>query len=186
MANKVKFGLSNVHYALITYANDGTLSYGTPVALQGAVNLSLDASGDQTDFYADNINFFSTFANQGYTGTLEVAMLTESFLTDILGEVADTNGALYEDASVTPNEFALGFQIEGDDKGRRVWLYRCTCARPSVNAETKTETIDPNTDELDLTVMPRLSDQRVKIAMTETNANTAEYSAFFSDVYEAQ
>lgn len=186
MANKVKFGLSNVHYAKITYASDGTLSYGTPVALNGAVNLSLDANGDQTDFFADNIAYFSTFANQGYTGSLEVAMITDDFKTNILGEVADTNGALYEDASVTPSEFALGFQIQGDDKNRKMWLYRCTCARPSLTADTKTETIEPNTDTLDLTVMPRLSDSRVKIGMTETATNTAEFASFFSDVYEAQ
>lgn len=186
MANKVKFGLSNVHYAKITYASDGTLSYGSSVAINGSVSLNLDQSGDSTNFFADNINYFSTFSNQGYTGTLEVAMLPESFLTDILGEVADTNGALYEDASVTPSEFALGFQVQGDDKNRKMWLYRCTCARPSLTADTKTETIEPNTDTLDLTVMPRLSDSRVKIGMTETATNTAEFASFFSDVYEAQ
>lgn len=184
--NKVKFGLSNVHYSLITYAADGTLSYGTPVAIPGSVSLDLSSSGDQTDFFADNISYFSTFANQGYTGTLEVAMLTEDFLTDIMGEVVDTNGALVEDASVTPKEFALGFQIQGDDKNRKVWLYRCTCARPSVSAETKTETIEPNTDTLDLTVMPRLSDNLVKIAMTESASNTTAFNGFFSSVYEAQ
>lgn len=185
MANKVKFGLSNVHYSVITYAG-GTESYSTPVALKGAVNLSLDASGDQTDFFADNVNYFSTFANQGYTGTLEVAMLDDTFLTTILGQTTDTNGAVLETTNDIQKEFALGFQIDGDDKNRRVWLYRCTCARPSVNAETKTETTDPNTDELDLTIMPRLSDSAVKIAMTETSGNTADYTAFFGSVYEAQ
>lgn len=185
MANKVKFGLSNVHYALIT-DNGGTISYGTPIALNGAVNLSLDASGDQTDFYADNITYFSTYANQGYSGSLEVAMLDDTFLTTILGLTTDTNGALVEDSSVTPKEFALGFQIQGDDKNRKVWLYRCTCARPSVNAETKTETIEPNTDTLDLTVMPRLSDNLVKIQMTESASNTTAFSSFFESVYEAQ
>lgn len=185
MANKVKFGLSNVHYALIT-DNGGTISYGTPIALNGAVNLSLDASGDQTDFFADNISYFSTYANQGYSGSLEVAMLDETFLTTILGYTTDTNGALVENASVTPKEFALGFQIQGDDKNRKVWLYRCTCARPSVNAETKTETIEPNTDTLDLTVMPRLSDNLVKVQMTESASNTTAFASFFESVYEAK
>ena len=185
MANKVKFGLSNVHYALIT-DNGGTLSYGTPTALNGAVNLSLDASGDQTDFFADNIAYFSTFANQGYSGSLEMAMLDDTFLTTILGMTTDTNGAITEDASVTPREFALGFQIQGDDKNRKVWLYRCTCARPSVTADTKTETIEPNTDTLDLTVMPRLSDNLVKVQMTESASNTTAFASFFDSVYEAQ
>lgn len=183
MANKVKFGLSNVHYSVITYSG-GTEVYSTPVALKGSVSLNLDSSGEQTDFFADNISFFSTYANQGYSGTLEVAMLDDTFLTDVLGQTIDDNGAILEKADDSIKEFALGFQIEGDDKNRRVWFYRCTCARPSMNAETKTETIDPNTDELDLTIMPRISDQAVKIALTDDGG--AEYSGWFSDVYEAQ
>lgn len=181
MPNKVKFGLSNVHWALIN--GNG---YDSVNALPGAVNLDLSSSGEQTDFFADNISFFSTFANQGYSGTLEVAMLDETFLTTILGYTTDTNGALVEDASVTPKEFALGFQIQGDDKNRKVWLYRCTCARPSVTASTKTETIEPNTDTLDITIMPRLSDNLVKIQMTESASNTTAFASFFESVYEAQ
>ena len=33
--NKVKFGLSNVHYALQTMDSDGNLTFGTPKPLPG-------------------------------------------------------------------------------------------------------------------------------------------------------
>ena len=61
MANKVKFGLSNVHIAPITYSGSN-VTYGTIFELPGAVNLSLDPAGESADFYADNTKYFSDYA----------------------------------------------------------------------------------------------------------------------------
>ena len=52
--NKIKFNLKNVHVAVLTKAN-GEYTYGTPVALPGAVSLSMEAEGESNPFYADGI-----------------------------------------------------------------------------------------------------------------------------------
>ena len=190
MANKVKFGLSNVHIAKITRATDQqgnpTITYGTPFALPGAVNLTLDAEGDSADFFADNTKYFSSAANNGYSGSLEVALINDQFRADILGETADTKGAYVENKDDTIADFALGFQIEGDSKGRRFWFYNVSANRPSTASQTIESSKEPVTDTLDITASARITDGNVKVFMEESATNTTEYNGFFTAVYEAQ
>lgn len=182
MANKIKYGLSNVYYAVATDDGTGTLTYATPVAWKGAVSLSLDASGDKNDFYADNVIYYTTTANNGYEGDLETALIPDSFRTDVLGETADTKGFNVEYADAKPKEFALLFQFEGDDKATRHCLYRCVASRPGVNGQTKEEAIEPQTESVTITAMPRISDNVVKAKCPYTA--TTPYNAWFSTVQE--
>ena len=48
--NKVKFNICNVHYAKITRDNNGNVTFATPVALPGAVSISLDPTGEPESF----------------------------------------------------------------------------------------------------------------------------------------
>ena len=55
--NKVTFGLSNVHIGKYEVGSDGTVTLGTPMALPGAVSLSLDPETLEIEFYADNVKY---------------------------------------------------------------------------------------------------------------------------------
>ena len=184
MGNKVKFGLSNVHYAKMNIANDGTISYDTPVAIPGAVKLSLDAEGEETPFYADNVKYFNSYANNGYSGELEIADIPESFRTDILGEIQDSNGALIEKADAKVSPFALMYQIDGDSKNRRCVYYNTTVSRPSTEANTIEGNKEVSTDKLSITTSARTSDNKVRAILEESETNTAVYNAFYDSVYE--
>lgn len=117
--NKVKFGLSNVHWAKITQWGadaDGTPTvpvYGESMRLPGAVSLSIDANGENENFYADDSVYYVINNNSGYEGDLEVALVTTEFATEILGEILDNNGVLVEKNTAEPSQFALMFEFSG-------------------------------------------------------------------------
>ena len=181
-ANKVKFGLSQLYYAILT-ETDGEYSWATPVAIPGAVSISLDPSGETSTFRADNIDYYVTASNNGYEGDLEVAMLPESFRRDVLGETStETDNVLIENANTRPKRIALLFQFEGDQSGTRHVLYNCSTTRPSVSSQTTDETIEPVTETVTITASP-LSDGVVK-ASTNAQTTTTVYNAWFTKVYE--
>lgn len=182
--NKVKFGLSNVHVAKMIKGEDGAITYDTPFKIPGAVNLSLDAEGDNEPFYADNIKYFESFANNGYSGELEIAKIPDEFLKEILGQKIDSIGGVLENINDKITPFAFMYQIEGDVTGTRFCYYNATVSRPSTEASTTEDTKKPNTDTLSITTSARedTGDVRYKLALSDTNKT--EYNAFFNTVPE--
>ena len=182
--NKIKFGLSNVHIAKMNIGEDGAITYGTPFKVPGAVNLSLDAEGESEPFYADNMKFWESFANNGYSGELEIAKLPEEFETEILGQTKDSNGAIIENINDTISPFAFMYQIEGDQTGTRFCYYNTTVSRPSTEAATTEDTKTPNTDTLSITTSARTDTGDVRSKLPYSKENKEIYNKFFDKVYE--
>ena len=111
--NKVKFNICNVHYALITVSEEGEVTFGTPVAMPGAVSLSLEPNGEPSNFYADGYAYYTISNNMGYEGDLELAMVPESFRTDVLREKLDAKGVLIENSDAELALFALLLSLTG-------------------------------------------------------------------------
>ena len=181
-SNKVKFGLKNCYYAIATLAADGTVTYGTPVAMPGAVSLSLDAEGDNDPFYADDSVYYMVSNNNGYSGDFELALIPESFLTDVMHETEDANGVIVENKDVEPEHFALLFEFSGDQRKIRHCMYYCSATRPSVTGSTKEDSTEVQTEALSLTVSP-LPSGIVKVK-TGTNTTDEVYNGWYSAVYE--
>lgn len=180
--NKVKFNIKNVHYAkLIKNEETGAITFATPVAMPGAVSLSLDPNGEPSVFYADGYAYYTISNNQGYEGDLELAMVPESFRTDILKESLDNNNVLVEDATVETEAFALLFEFDGDVKQIRHVLYNCTAARPTIESSTNEEEIEVKTETLSIKAAP-LSGGFVKARTSDTTSEAA-YEGWYSAVY---
>lgn len=186
--NRVQFGLKNAHFAPLTVKTNEEgvveVEYETPIRIPGAVSLALTPRGELTEFYADDMLYYSAAANDGYDGTLSIAVVPEQFAIKALGEVKDEDdGVLTEKADAEQKPFALMFEFDGDKKATRHVLYSCSANRPTINAETKTNSKEPQPNELTFISSARESDLNVK---TKTTVDTKEtvYDNWYQKVYE--
>lgn len=183
--NKIQYGIKNAHYVVITEGADGTYTYGTPVKYPGATALTLTPKGETTEFYADDILYYSATSNQGYDGTITLAVITEAFRKDVLGEVQEgADGVLTELSTAKPKKVAWLFEFDGDAKATRHALYNCSVSRPGASGSTKTTSAEPGTTELTFVASPRPTDSKVKSSTTSTTTD-AVYNAWYTSVYNA-
>lgn len=179
--NKVKFNLKNAHYAMLTVDEDGNATYGTPVALPGAVSISLDANGEPENFYADGVAYYVINNNMGYDGDLELAMIPESFRVDALGEVQDDKKVLIENANTELSSFALLFEFDGDVRHIRHVLYNCSASRPGIEGKTNEENREVQTETLTIKATPLASG--VVKAKTGDSTDATTYADWYKQVY---
>ena len=184
--NKIEYGLSNVYYAPISKydSETKTYTYGTPVEFRGAVSLQLDAQGDDNTVYADNIAYYIAKTNDGYNGNINMRTIPDDFRTSILGEQKDQNGLIIENADAQGTEFALLFQFEGDARGQRHALYRCSAGRPAISGKTKEKSTEAYEYNIPLTVMARENDHAVKSKIEKTTETATAYNSWFESVKE--
>ena len=181
----VRFGLTNVHYALLN-ENEGT--YGTPVRIPGGVKMTTTAEGDSSTFNADNGPFYVTSANSGYTGQLEIASADDQLLVDLLGYEVDKNGMVVEFSDAIAKPFALMFEVSSNVKPQRFVFYSVTLSRPSTEANTMSDSVEPDTLTLDFTAIAQEfsygTEKRpsVKGHITKTTETATAYGKFFDAV----
>lgn len=180
--SKVQFGLSKAYYAVI---ENGT--YGTPVALPGAVSLSINREGsDPEKFYADNFPYYVAPAvNGGYTGTLTLAKVPSSFRVDVLGEVVDDNGMQVEIADATSKSFALMYEVEGDADQKRYVFFNCTAQRIAAGANTKSDSTSPDTQDLEFTAIGKdftLAGQTKNVVQGSASTSDTAFAGWYTAV----
>lgn len=180
MKNKIKYGLKNVHYSVINEVN-GIVSYGTPIFVPGAVNIVQNAAGEAVTFSADDIeDYYSEDVNNGYDGTLEMALIPDYFRVDVFDDEIDSNGALIENTNAKPKKIALMYEFAGDINRIRHVNYNVKVSRPNMDGSTKTNTKEPKTETMNISARPAIDTGDVKAKMEQDKPG---YDTFFTAVY---
>lgn len=152
MANKVEFGISNLYVGTYTEDGSGTVTLGTAYHQHGAVSFSPEESSERSVFYADNIEYYVTYTGGTFEGDLEVALFDDDFKTQFLGYIEKTDGGIGIVKNSTKPKVYIMFQVEGDDKARRVIFYNCTLGAITREYATIEETAEPTTETLSVSV----------------------------------
>ena len=179
--NKIKYNFKNVHYAMLTVDEAGAASYEKPVAISGAVSISLDANGEPENFYADGTAYYVINNNMGYDGDLELAIIPEDFRISALSKISDDNKVLIENADSELKAFVLLFEFDGDVKHIRHVLYKCTASRPGIEGKTNEDSREVQTETLTIKATP-LASSVVK-AKTGNETTSTVYADWYTAVY---
>lgn len=165
--NKVHYDLTNVHVAPLTMDLEaGTVTFGTPKRLLGAISMDLSAQGESVKLRADGMDYYVAESNNGYAGDLNIAMVPDWFRQEYIGDtLSEKDKVLVENAQATAKPFALLYEFLGDVSHRRHCLYNTTAARPNIKGENKDNQKEPDTEALSLTARP-LPDGKVKASTT--------------------
>ena len=180
MSNKIKYGLKNVHYAIVTN-NGGVIAYATPVAMPGAVELVLNPKGEKLEFYADDMEYVSEETNQGYEGSLIMAIIPDSFKKDVLGFKEDANGVLFEDKDAKSKDIALLYEFSGDSKKTRRVSYNVSVGRPGAGSKTTQKGKEAQTDSMNITASPAVDTGLVN---GKVESGQTPYEGWFTEVYK--
>lgn len=177
MANKVEFGISQLHVGTYTVDDQGVVTLGTPYHQPGAVSFSPEEQSENSTFYADNIAYWSGYSGGTFEGDLEVAKFSDEFKTQFLGYVALTNGGLANVKNAAKPNVYIAFQVEGDTESRRVILYNCSLGVIGREFSTIEDSKEPATETLGVTCT---GDNATGVTMASFKPADTGYATLFT------
>lgn len=156
-------GLKDLYFAVITEQEDGSETYGTPKKMAGAMTAELSVATADGKLYVDDAlkESDSEFAN----GTLKLGVddLEQGVEVEVLGKTVDKNGVVWSGGEDNPPYIAVGFRAKkSGGRYRYIWLLKCRAKVPTEKYETKGESINYQTPEIELTFMRNQRDDAWK------------------------
>ena len=185
-------GLDRLFYAPITEANDGSETYGTPVALAKAISAELSVEVNEATLYADDGVAEAVKEFKSGTLTLGIDDIGTGAANALTGAQIDSNHVLISASENGGVPVAIGFRArKSNGTYKYFWLYRVIFGIPATNLATKGDSITFSTPSIEGTIYRRnkLDGQnkhpwKAEANEGDTGLGATVISGWFTAVYE--
>jgi len=185
MAKKPLIGVDRLYYAILNSDTTASVSYQTPVFLQGAISVSYNPNSEVATLFADD----GPFATEETIGEIEleigIADISQEIYAILLGHTI-TAGVMEESNADQPIEVAIGFRAKRTGGiYSYFWFYKGKFSKPTMDHETKGDSISYQTPTMMWKGVIRDYDAKFK-ASTRSDADNysaATGSTWFDAVY---
>ena len=150
MAN---IGLSNIWFANLTEAQDGTASYDGAKRLGKAVSSSVSVSNNEAKLYGDDVLQESDTTYAGGTITLGVTDDDDTVFCPLLGHTMDADGVVIKKSTDTAPYVGCGRivtkMVNSEYKYKVEFLSKVKFSEPSRDENTKGESVEFSTPSVE-------------------------------------
>lgn len=173
-----KIGLKNFYYATATEGNNGALTYGTVTKLAKAISASFEPTVSDATLYADDAIAERDAGVTGGTLTLGIDRYDVDTAAALLGHTA-TGGELVSKTTDVAPYVGLGRVVtlmqDGTLKYRAVFFPKVKFQEPSSDNQTKGESTEFGTYEIQGAVIPAVSGEWRKEQIFSSEAAAVAY-----------
>ena len=152
-----RIGLTNLWYSHLTEGTDGTPTYDGAIQLGKAVSCSVEITNNTASLYADDTLAESDTSFASGTITLGVADDDATVFADLLGHDISAGGEVTKTSTDVAPYVGVGRvvtkMVNGAYKYKAEFLYKVKFSEPSADENTKGESVEFSTPEIEGAVM---------------------------------
>lgn len=180
-----KIGLSNFRYSILTEASDGTPSYNGAKTPGKAISCNVEISNNSASLYADDVLSESDTSFAGGTVTMGIDEDDLETMAELLGHTY-SDSEIIRNANDTAPYVGLGRvvtkMVNNVVKYKVEFLYKVKFSEPSAENNTKGESVEFATTEIEGTVAAL---KNGKWSVAKTFATKSEAMTYLNGLMEA-
>lgn len=180
-----KIGLSNFRYSILTEASDGTPSYNGAKTPGKAISCNVEISNNSASLYADDVLSESDTSFAGGTVTMGIDEDDLETMAELLGHTY-SDSEIIRNANDTAPYVGLGRvvtkMVNNVVKYKVEFLYKVKFSEPSAENNTKGESVEFATTEIEGTVAAL---KNGKWSIAKTFATKSEAMTYLDGLMEA-